>query len=146
MSCIFCEMISGKVEANFVYQSDEVVAFLSEEQPNPYKVVVAPRKHIETIYDLDDQLAACIFQATVHVARAIRRASNCPGLSLVQANGHAAQQRVRHFHLHLLPRFPHDTALGRVFLRWEGCPAERSELERLAADLHAQLSHQSHSC
>ena len=60
--CIFCRIVSGAAPAHFVYKDDLVVAFLSFEQPNPYKVLVIPRSHLETIYDLNDEMAAAIFK------------------------------------------------------------------------------------
>ena len=36
--CIFCRIVSGEAPAHFVYKDDLVVAFLSLEQPNPYKI------------------------------------------------------------------------------------------------------------
>jgi len=128
MSCIFCEISSGQVPASFVYQSKEVFAIMSLDQPNPYKVLVVPRSHIENIYDLSAEYAAHIFQATVKIARAVRQASGCEGLNLVQSNGRAGQQDVFHFHLHLVPRFYNDA----VILSWQSTQAERSELNRMA--------------
>ncbi|MEJ2511561.1 MAG: HIT domain-containing protein [Anaerolineales bacterium] len=103
--CVFCRILSGDLPAHFVYQDELVAAFLSLEQPNPYKVLVVPRHHVETVYDLKDAQAAAIFQATVKISRAVRDASGCEGLNLVQSNGKAGQQDVFHFHLHIVPRF-----------------------------------------
>ncbi len=61
MNCIFCEISSGNAPGSFVYDDKQVFAIMSLEQPNPYKVLVIPHAHIETIYDLDDELAASIF-------------------------------------------------------------------------------------
>ncbi len=135
MSCIFCEISSGQVPATFVYQSEEVFAIMSLDQPNPYKVLVVPRSHIENIYDLSAEDAAHIFQATVKIARAIREASGCEGLNLVQSNGRAGQQDVFHFHLHLVPRFYNDA----VILSWQSTQAERSELNRMAEEICSKL-------
>ena len=135
MSCIFCEILSGQVPASFVYQSEEVFAIMSLDQPNPYKVLVVPRSHIENIYDLSAEDAAHIFQATVKIARAIREASGCEGLNLVQSNGRAGQQDVFHFHLHLIPRFYNDS----IILSWQNTQAERSELNRMAEEICSKL-------
>ncbi len=144
MTCLLCDIISGKACASIVYQNECVISFLSQEQPNPYTVVVAPRRHIETLYDLDDDLAAQLFQTTVLLGRVIREVSDCPGLSLIQANGGPAGQEIRHMHIHLMPRFPNDTVLGRLLLRWDRTPREQAELERLAVRLHKQLQLQEH--
>lgn len=139
MNCVFCEIMAERIPASFVFQGEQVVAFMSLEQPNPYKVLIVPRAHVETIYDLDDELAALIFQTTVRVARAIRTVSGCAGLNLIQSNGATGQQDVFHFHIHLLPRFPDDTQHGRVLLSWDNTEATRLELDTLANDLRSQM-------
>jgi len=50
-------------------------------------VLVIPKSHVESLYDLTDDLASVLFRATVKVAKAIRKASGCPGLNIVQSNG-----------------------------------------------------------
>jgi histidine triad (HIT) family protein len=110
-----------------VFTNEHVLAFLSPEQPNPYKVLVIPREHAATLYDLTDEQAAHIFQATVHIARAIRAVSGCEGLNIVQSNGAVGQQDVFHFHLHLVPRVVGDTQEGRIILDWDNTPRERAE-------------------
>jgi len=106
------------------------------EQPNPYKVLIIPRAHVESIYDLDNDLAASIFQATAKVARAIRDASNCEGLNIVQSNGKAGQQDVFHFHLHIVPRFFDD----QIIFDWDNTPANRNVLDNLAKKIRESLS------
>lgn len=139
MDCIFCEIAAGRLPASFVWKSEDVVAFMSLEQPNPYKVLVIPCAHVETLCDLNPDQAARIFQAAVQIARAIRDVSGCEGLNLVQSNGHAGQQDIFHFHLHLVPRFSDDITAGRISLHWDNTQQERSVLDALAADLRAHL-------
>jgi len=133
--CIFCQIASGRAPASVVYEDDLVMAFMDLNQPNPYKVLLIPREHRETIYDLDDDLAAAIFQATAKIARAIRAASACDGLKIIQSNGLAAQQDVFHFHLHLLPRYRNDA----ITLAWDFARSSRDVLDRLAEDIRAQV-------
>ncbi len=135
MSCIFCEISSGNAPASFVYNGAHVFGIMSLEQPNPYKVLIIPHAHVESIYDLDDDLAASIFQTTVKVARAIRDASNCEGLNIVQSNGKAGQQDVFHFHLHIVPRFFDD----QIIFGWDNTPANRDVLDNLANEIKLSL-------
>ena len=134
-NCIFCQIVAGEAPAYFVYQDDLVAAFLSLEQPNPYKVLVIPRAHIESVYDLDDEQAAAIFKATVKIARAVRDVSGCEGLNLVQSNGRAGQQDVFHFHLHVVPRFAGDS----ITLDWDNTPVSAKQLGKLADELRVKL-------
>lgn len=79
--CVFCCILSGELPAHFVYKDNLVVAFLSLEQPNPYKVLAIPRAHVESIYDLSDEQIAPIFQTTVKIARGVKDASDCDGMN-----------------------------------------------------------------
>lgn len=140
--CIFCEIAKGTVPASIVFADEHVLAFLSPEQPNPYKVLIIPREHVATLYDLTDEQATYIFQTTVRIARIIRTVSGCEGLNLVQSNGTVGQQDVFHFHMHLVPRVAGDTQQGRIVLDWDNTPRERSELDHLASDLRMQIQQQ----
>ncbi len=134
-SCIFCQIGAGRVPGSFAYEDERVFAIMSLEQPTPYKVLVIPRDHVATVYDLTDEQAAAIFRTTVRVARAVRAASGCAGLNRVQANDPVGQQTVPHFHIHVVPRF----AGGGIVLRWDNAVASRAELDRLAAEIRARL-------
>jgi len=133
--CVFCKILRGELPAHFVYEDDLVIAFLSLEQPNPYKVLVVPRAHVETVYDLTDKQAASIFKATVKIARGVRDASKCEGMNLVQSNGRAGQQDVFHFHLHIVPRFSGDS----IVLDWDNTPASPEMLIQFAREIQTQL-------
>jgi len=134
--CIFCQIASGQAPVSIVYENELVVAFMDINQPNPYKTLVIPRQHRETIYDLDDELAAALFQATVKIARAVRTVSSCDGLNIIQSNGWAGQQDVFHFHLHILPRFLDDG----IILRWNFTQRDRATLDRFAADIRSSMT------
>ena len=133
--CVFCRILSGELPAHFVYEDDLVVGFLSLEQPNPYKVLVVPREHVETVYDLTDELASTIFQATAKIARGVRDVSKCEGLNLVQSNGKAGLQDVFHFHLHILPRYSGDS----IVFDWDNTPVPQEKLNQIAHKLRTQL-------
>lgn len=135
MNCIFCEISSGRLPASIVYEDEQVIGLMSLDQPNPYKVLVIPRTHLETIYDLSAEQAAFIFQATVKISRAVRAASGCGGLNLVQSNGRIGGQDVFHFHLHIVPRFSDDG----IHLSWEHKQTAGGELNRMAEEIRASL-------
>lgn len=133
MDCIFCDIIAGKSPASIVYEDDFVLGIMSLDQPNPYKAMILPKDHVENIYDLTADQASKIFQAAVIVANGIKKASDCPGLNLVQANGAVGQQDVFHFHLHLLPRFENDS----VTINWPFARPDRHELDQMAKEIRS---------
>lgn len=131
--CVFCRILAGEVSASFVYEDANTAAFLSLEQPNPHKVLVTLREHVQTLYDLSGEQAAALFQTVVRVANAVREVSGCEGLNLVQSNGRAGQQDVFHIHVHLVPRWSGDG----ITLEWDNTLASRAELENRAAELRS---------
>jgi histidine triad (HIT) family protein len=134
-NCIFCEISNGQSPAGFVYNDRQVFGIVSLDQPNPYKVLVISHAHIETVYDLSELQTARIFQATVKISRAVRAASGCQGLNLVQSNGRIAGQDVFHFHLHIVPRFEGDA----IILKWQAVKKAGNELNRMADEIRSKI-------
>ncbi len=56
---------------------------------------------------------------------------HCDGLNIVQNNGEAAGQTVRHFHMHLIPRYEND---GQHIL-WNPGKVHRKNWKRFAKPL-----------
>ena len=133
--CIFCEISNRQSPAGFVYEDEQVFGIVSSDQPNPYKILIIPHAHVETVYDLSEAQAARIFQATVKIARAVRAASGCEGLNLIQSNGRAAGQDVFHFHLHVIPRVKGDN----VILKWQAAQKDWNELNRMANEIRSKI-------
>lgn len=109
--CIFCQIIRRETPAHIVEETDEVIVILALEG-HP---LVLTKQHIPDVYSLDDSSADVVMRAAVRIARAVKIGLQCDGVNLVQSNGAVAGQDVSHFHLHIKPRYHHDT----VTLSWE---------------------------
>jgi len=68
--CIFCQIINGKIAADFVYENEHVVAFHDAKPVAPVHILIVPRKHIPTLNDIQpgDDILAHVGQAAKHVA------------------------------------------------------------------------------
>ena len=136
--CVFCDIIAGRVAASSVYEDYATIAFADLRQPTAGHVLVAPKEHVETLYELTPDLAARLAQVAVMTARAMRRTLQPAGLSVWQSNGVVAGREVPHVHLHLLVREP-GYELLRVYPVKPPYP-ERVALDRLAATIRAGFS------
>ena len=99
-TCIFCRLIA---DPNFValYRDDDVVAFADLNPQAPVHFLVVPRRHVETLSELDDDhLLGRIFAAVHKVAREQGVAEG--GYRMVFNQGPNAGQTVYHVHLHVL--------------------------------------------
>jgi histidine triad (HIT) family protein len=125
------------VEASVVFEDDATLAFMDLRQPNGGHVLVIPKQHVETIYDLPPDVGARLMQTVVRTARAMRRGIQPDGLSIWQSNGEAAGQEVPHLHMHLFARQPRDGFL-RVYPERPARP-DRSVLDQLAERIGASF-------
>lgn len=137
--CPFCEIAAGRLHASVVAQTDRVMAFLDLRQATEGHVLVIPRQHVETIFEIDPELAGEVMQCGVRVAKALQAALRPAGLNLWQSNGAAGGQEVPHFHLHVQPRRVGDGLL-RVYPGRPPAPASRETLDDLAGRIRASLS------
>jgi histidine triad (HIT) family protein len=98
--CLFCRIVAGKIPATIVYEDDDVVAINDVFPRAPFHVLVVPRRHVQTLSDLDDEpLGGRLLQVVRAVARQGGVADN---FRLVVNNGDHAGQSVWHLHLHVL--------------------------------------------
>lgn len=128
---VFTRIVRGEIPAAKVYEDEHTIAFMDAGQVNPGHVIVATKEQVETILELDDELAAALFRTVARVARAVDAAFRPEGITVLQANKPAGWQTVPHVHVHVLPRHAGD-GVGLVWPRKEP-PFE--ELQRLAARL-----------
>jgi len=126
---VFTRIVRGELPAAMVYEDEHTVAFMDAGQVNPGHVIVATRRQVETILELDDELAGALFRAVARVARAVDAAFHPEGITVLQANRPAGWQTVPHVHVHVLPRHAGDG----VGLTWPRKEPPLDELRVLAA-------------
>ena len=128
--CIFCAIAEHRSPASILYEDEESIAFFDVFPIAKGHTLVIPKKHYADLYELADDAGRAVIRATARTATALRAALAPDGLNVLQSNGHAAGQRVFHFHFHVVPRWVGD----RLFLPPRAKePASRSDLDELAA-------------
>ena len=110
MSCVFCEIVLGRVAADVVYEDERTMAFLDTRPLFPGHTLVVPRVHVETLGELDAALIEPFFGASQRLALAVQRAMGAEG-TFVAINNHVSQS-VPHLHLHVVPRRKGDGLKG----------------------------------
>ena len=109
--CVFCRIIQAELDSATIYEDESTLAFLNLRQSNEGHVLVVPKRHVEQIYDLDEDTACALAGTVCKVSRAVRRVYAPEGLSIWQSNGPAAFQEVPHVHWHVFPRYTDDGLL-----------------------------------
>jgi histidine triad (HIT) family protein len=136
--CVFCQIASGTLAAQIVYEDDESVAFLDNRPLFPGHVLLCPREHFETLTDLPMSLAGPMMVKTQLLARAVEAALDADGTFIAVNN--RVSQTVPHLHIHVVPRRKRDGLKGffwpRTPYRDEAaqaavCNAIQREIQRL---------------
>ncbi|WP_407278709.1 HIT family protein [Aromatoleum evansii] len=134
-NCVFCRIVKGELPASRVFEDEATVVFMDLQSVNPGHMLVVVKPHRANIYELDDELAGAVFRTAARMARAVKEAFGCEGVTLFQANEKAGAQTVFHFHIHVLPRWEGDG----MALAWPAKNPSREALEEMAAKLRAVL-------
>lgn len=101
---VFARILRGELPSVQVYEDSLTLAFMDIMPSTEGHTLVIPKEHAETILDCSPEGAAAVMKTTQSIARAVKKAFDCPGVMLVQLNGAAAGQSIPHLHFHVLPR------------------------------------------
>jgi histidine triad (HIT) family protein len=102
MSCLFCKIVDGSIPSTAVYQDEQCYAFADIHPQAPVHVLVAPRRHIDSLADGEESDRA-LFGHLLWAASEIARVKGlAKGYRVVINTGEDGCQTVEHLHLHLL--------------------------------------------
>jgi histidine triad (HIT) family protein len=110
MSCVFCDIVSGKVPAEIVWRGDDALAFLDNRPLFPGHILLIPSAHIETLADLPPGQTGPLFQAAQKLESAVEGALAAEGTFIAVNN--RVSQSVPHLHIHIVPRRKGDGLKG----------------------------------
>ena len=103
MSTIFTKIINKEIEANIIYEDQEVLAFEDINPQAPTHILIIPKKEIPTVNDIKVEDVALIGKLVL-VAKNIaqEKSLDSSGYRLViNCNEHGGQT-VFHIHMHLI--------------------------------------------
>ncbi len=103
--CIFCAIAAGEIPSFKIYEDDLVLAYLDINPFTKGHTLVIPKTHSTGLLDTDDALLGEIIVRVKKVAAHLKAALPCDGFNILQNNGEAAGQTVKHVHFHIVPRY-----------------------------------------
>ena len=89
-NCIFCRIANGEIPSNTLYEDEGYRVILDLGPATRGHALILPKEHYADLYELPGRM---------------KERLGCTGLNVVQNNGESAGQTVRHFHMHLIPRY-----------------------------------------
>ena len=103
MDCVFCNIATGIIPSQFLYEDDEVLAFPDLHPQAPVHILIIPRKHIQSLNHLSDAEMS-LFTRMIRAAQQVAKDKGIfdKGYKLVINTGKEGGQVIQHLHLHLL--------------------------------------------
>jgi diadenosine tetraphosphate (Ap4A) HIT family hydrolase len=98
MTSVFTKIINRELPGRFVYEDDEVVAFLTIQPMTQGHTLVVPRAEIDRWQDID----AAVFDRVMSTAQLIGKAV-CRAFDAERAGVIIAGLEVPHLHVHVFP-------------------------------------------
>lgn len=127
--CVFCAIAEGEIPSFKLYEDDQVLAYLDINPFSKGHTLVIPKVHSTGLLDTDDRVLAEIVGKVKKVAAHVVSTLGAGGFNVLQNNGEAAGQTVRHVHFHIIPRWNGDP------LSFENKKGDMGELAALAEKL-----------
>ncbi len=97
--CIFCKIINGDFGTEFVYENDIAVVFKDINPQADTHLLVVPRKHVESLNEVDDENLLGKLMMTV---KEVTSKLNIKSYRTIINTGKDAGQEVFHLHIHIL--------------------------------------------
>lgn len=127
--CIFCAIAEGEIPSFKIFEDDMFVAYLDINPFSKGHTLVIPKSHAAGLLEADDAVLTELIVRVKKIAAHIKERLGCDGFNILQNNGEAAGQTVRHIHFHIVPRWNGDP------LAFENSKGDMKALEALAAQL-----------
>lgn len=100
-NCLFCKIIAQDIEANIIYEDDEMLAFNDVNPQAPVHFLLIPKEHIATINDTNN--TDIIGKLTIRASKIAKQQGFADaGYRLVMNCNENGGQSVYHIHLHCL--------------------------------------------
>ena len=136
MECIFCKIINGEIPAVKVLDEELVVAFMDINPSSKGHMLVVPKNHAENIFEIPESDLVALIKAVKRCAKAVKKALNAEGITILQLNGKASDQIVPHLHIHVIPRWESD---GLSVSTWEMKPGNMEEIQAIARKIREHI-------
>ena len=105
--CLFCKIINNEIPSSTVYEDDLIKVFLDINPTTNGHMLIIPKKHHVNVMDIDEDVVShALKEIREKLYPMLKKNLGCDGLTIVQNNEYG--QEVKHYHIHLIPRYQDD--------------------------------------
>ncbi|MGQ0794753.1 MAG: HIT family protein [Nitrosopumilaceae archaeon] len=108
MGCIFCDIISEKIPARKIMETERSLAFLDTFPLTKGHSIVIPKNHYSKIQEMNKDDNTDLFELVRVLTKKIEDIFSSSLIAI--HNGKDSGQEIPHVHVHIIPRTPDDDA------------------------------------
>lgn len=100
--CIFCKIVAGQIPGRKVYEDDECLVFHDIAPWAPVHVLMIPKVHIVSLYDVEAGDAPWLGRMLARAPALMRELGVTDGFRTLINTGRDGLQEVQHVHIHVM--------------------------------------------
>jgi histidine triad (HIT) family protein len=101
-NCIFCKIVAAEIPSRKAYEDDELLVFHDIAPWAPVHVLVIPKEHIASFYDVNEANSGTLGRMMVLAPRLMRQLGVANGFRTLVNTGVDGRQEVPHLHVHVM--------------------------------------------
>ena len=100
--CLFCKIAAGQIPARKAYEDDELLAFHDIHPAAPVHLLVIPRMHLASLYEVEPAHEALLGRMLGLAPRLMQQLGVSGGFRSVLNTGRDGGQEIYHLHMHVM--------------------------------------------
>lgn len=101
-ACVFCRVVAGAIPSRKAYEDEDLLVFHDIAPWAPVHLLVIPKAHVGSLYDVGDEHAALLGRMLTLAPRLMREQGVDNGFRVLVNNGADGRQEVPHLHVHVM--------------------------------------------
>ena len=104
-NCIFCKIADKKIPASILYEDEDVIAFLDNNPVSYGHCLVISKEHFDSFLSTPKSVMHKVIDVAQRIGQVEMKSLGAKGINILTNCYEAAGQSVKHFHVHVIPRY-----------------------------------------
>jgi histidine triad (HIT) family protein len=113
--CLFCKIAQGQIPAMKIYEDEDILAFLDISPASKGHALVITKEHFDNFLVVPKDLLGKAYAVAQRIGQAQVAQLGAKGCNIITNVNEIAGQSVKHFHIHVIPRYDSKDGLALNF-------------------------------
>ncbi|MGP1413661.1 MAG: HIT family protein [Bacillales bacterium] len=111
INCIFCKIADKKIDSLILYEDDDVIAFLDVNPVTYGHCLVISKEHYDNFLSCPKHIMNKVMNVAQRIGQVSISSLGAKGINILTNCYESAGQVVKHFHVHVIPRYDSNDGL-----------------------------------